>query len=213
MTIKPEDRADEMYTCQDSRELAAKYDEWSENYDRELKAAFDYTAPSIAIDALVKYLRPQSRILDAGVGTGLVGELLREQGYSNLEGMDISAGMLAKAKAKNIYTNLSQEVMGEPLGFATNSFDGVVSVGTITFGHAPVGSFDELARVTKPGGYLIFTLRPDFYETGGAKEKLKELEQENQLQFVEVGERFKPLAKVEPDIEFQVWVYKVTRRS
>ena len=208
MNIKPEDRADEMYNCQNNRELAAKYDEWSKNYDRELKSEFDYTAPLMAVETLVKYLPAKAHILDAGVGTGLVGELLYQQGYFNLEGMDISPGMLEKAKAKKIYTNLYQKVMGEPLGFPTNSFDGIVSVGTITFGHAPVSSFDELVRITKSEGYIIFTLRPDFYENGGAKEKLTELEEAGKLQLVEVGGKFQPLAKVEPDIYFQLWVYK-----
>ncbi|MGB3651245.1 MAG: class I SAM-dependent methyltransferase [Rivularia sp. (in: cyanobacteria)] len=210
MNIKPEDRASEMYNCQDSQELAAKYDGWSENYDRELKSEFDYTAPSRAVDTLLKYLPPKAQILDAGVGTGLVGELLYKQSYFNLEGMDISPGMLEKAKAKNIYTNLYQKVMGEPLGFPTNSFDGIISVGTITFGHAPASSFDELVRITKPFGYIIFTIRPDFYESGGAKEKLTQLEEAGKWQFVEVGEKFQPLAGVEPDIYFQVWVYKVS---
>ena len=31
---------------------------------------------------------------------------------------------------------------------------------------------DELVRVTLPGGYIVFRLRPDVYESSGFKEKL-----------------------------------------
>ena len=36
-----------------------------------------------------------SRILDAACGSGLTGTALRDLGYENIEGIDISAGLLA----------------------------------------------------------------------------------------------------------------------
>ena len=69
-----------------------------------------------------------------------------------------------KARQKIFYTELYQQVLGETLDFSTNFFDAVISVGVFTYNHAPSHAFDELIRITKPGGYIIFTMRPDFYE-------------------------------------------------
>ena len=54
-------------------------------------------------------------------------------------------------------------VMGETLGFASGVFDAVIAVGVLTLGHAPANSLDELARITKPSGYVVFTVRTDLY--------------------------------------------------
>ncbi len=152
----------------------------------------------------------QARILDAGAGTGLVGEILANIGYNNLVAMDLSQGMLEEARKKNVYREFHQMVMGEPLDFATDSFDAVISVGVLTVAHAPASSFDELVRTTKPGGYIAFSLRPDVYENSGFKEKQTALESEGKWKLVEVSEKFQPLPKGEPDVYHQVWVYQVT---
>ena len=55
-------------------------------------------------------------------------------------------------------------VMGEPLDIPSGAFDAVICVGALTLGHAPANSLDELVRVTNPGGYVLFNLRPDHYE-------------------------------------------------
>jgi len=153
--------------------------------------------------------RKEVRILDAGAGTGLVGKLLARQGYNNLVAMDLSVSMLEEARKKNAYQEFHQMVMGESLDYATDSFDAVISIGVLTVGHAPASSFDELIRVTKPGGYIVFSLRPDVYRESGFKEKQDALESEGKWKLAEVSEAFQLLPKGEPDVYHQVWVYQV----
>ena len=100
-------------------------------------------------------------------------------------------------------------VMGEPLDIPGGAFDAVTSVGTLTLGHAPPGSLDELVRVTTPGGYVVFSLRPDLYENGGFRGKQASLESAGRWQLVEASEPFQPMPKGEPEVYTQVWVYKV----
>jgi hypothetical protein len=45
----------------------------------------------------------------------------------------------------------------------------------LTVGHAPPDSLDELLRVTRPGGLVVFTLTTPVYEEGGFKDKLAAL--------------------------------------
>ena len=138
----------------------------------------------------------------------MVGEALANLGYRDLVAMDLSQGMLRKARGKNVYSEFHQMVLGETLGFDSDRFDGVISVGVFTLGHAPASAFDELIRVTKPGGYMVFSLRTDVYEAGGFKEKQDSLEAEGRWRLVEVGERFQPLPKGEPEVYHQIWVYR-----
>jgi hypothetical protein len=80
-------------------------------------------------------------------------------------------------------------------------------------GHAPAGSLDELVRVTRPGGYIVFSLRPDLYESGGFREKQASLELTGRWRLVEASEPFQPMPKGEPEVFSQVWVYEVVPGS
>ncbi len=204
-----QNRVQWVYLSRDNAELAERYDDWAKDYETDLERDFEWAGPQRAAEVFAKYVPKNGRVLDAGAGTGLVGKFLSENGYSHLVAMDLSLGMLEEARKKNVYQEFHQMVMGEPLGFSADYFDAVVSVGVLTVGHAPASSLDELIRITRPGGYVVFSLRPDVYETGGFKEKQAELEGEDKWQLAEEGERFQPLPKGEPEVYHQVWVYRV----
>jgi len=198
-----------VYSSRNNRELAERYDEWAKTYDTDLEAEFGWRGPLVAVEVAGKYFPKDARILDAGAGTGLVGQLLSERGYANLVAMDLSMGMLEAAREKNAYKEFHQMVLGTTLGFASDSFDGVISVGVFTVGHAPASSLDELVRVTRPAGHIVFAIRPDVYEGAGFKDKQAELESEGKWEMVEVSDPAPVLPKGEPDVLHQVWVYKV----
>lgn len=203
------ERVQWIYSSADNKELAERYDQWAKDYDSDLGDAFGWEGPAKAVEYFVKYVPKEARVLDAGAGTGLVGKLLSLQGYKNLTAMDLSLGMLEEARKKDAYVEFDQMVMGEPLDYPSDSFDGVISVGVMTVGHAPAKSLDELVRVTKPGGYLVYSLRPDVYRDNDFEKKHKELEKAGKWKQVEVSEEFPPLPIGEPDVMHQVWVYQV----
>ena len=207
--MERQDRVQWVYSSRDNKELEGRYDQWAKDYDADLDEGFGYVGPKMAVDFFMRYVTKEARILDAGAGTGLVGELLVKQGYSNLVAMDMSLGMLEEARAKNAYREFHQMIMGETLGFTTDSFDAVISVGVLTLGHAPASSLDELIRVTKPGGYIAYTLRPDVCRDNGFKENQDALEAEGKWILAEVSEEFQTLPEGEPDVYHQVWVYQV----
>ena len=198
-----------IYSSKDNKELEERYDQWDKDYDADLDGGFGWLGPQRAVEFFTRHVPNAARILDAGSGTGLVGELLTRQGYNNLVAMDLSSGMLEEARKKNAYREFHQMVMGAPLNYVTDSFDAVISVGVLTVGHAPASSLDELLRITKPGGYIVFSLRPDVYWDSGFKGKQAALESGRQWKLVEVSEEFQPLPKGEPDVYHQVWVYQV----
>lgn len=204
-----QNRVQWIYSSGNNRELAERYDQWAKDYDNDLDQDFGWSGPRKAAEVFSAHVPKDSRILDAGAGTGLVGQYLAANGYHSLAAMDLSQGMLEAARRKNIYNEFHQMVMGEPLDFPSDSFDAVVSVGVMTVGHAPANSLDELARITRPAGHVVFSLRPDVYESAGFKEKQLELESTGIWELVEVTDKFQPLPKGEPEVYHQVWVYRI----
>jgi len=206
------DRVQWIYSSRHNAELEERYDQWAKDYDADLDEEFGWWGHQRAVELLLKYACRDARILDAGAGTGLVGDLLAKQGYNNLVAMDLSRGMLEEARKKNAYRELHQMVMGEPLDYPTDAFDAVISVGVLTVGHAPASSLQELLRITKPGGYIVFSLRPDVYRDGGFKEGQENLEASGEWKLVEASEEFQAMPKGEPDVFHQIWVYQVAPR-
>ena len=88
------DRLKWITSSRDKEELTEKYDNWAKDYDAELQRDFQYVGPQRTAEFLARYVSREAKILDAGAGTGLVGEVLAKIGYQNLVAMDLSEGML-----------------------------------------------------------------------------------------------------------------------
>ena len=198
-----------VYESTNNKELEERYDQWAADYDKDLAEEFAWNSPQNSAAVFSKHVDKSARILDAGAGTGLVGVCLAQGGYKNLVAMDLSLGMLQEAREKNVYNDFHQMALGGTLDFQTDEFDAVISVGVFTQGHAPASSFDELVRITKPGGIIAFSLRVDTYETDGFKERQSALESSGKWKLAEVTEEFQPLPKGEPEVFHQVWVYQL----
>ena len=145
-----------------------------------------------------------------GLEPGLVGMMLAEAGFHRLTAIDMSPGMLEEARSKAVYRDLHRMVLGGKLDFPDDYFDAVVSIGVLTLGHAPARSLDEMVRVTRPGGFVIFTLRPDLYESAGFREVREELEAAGRWELVNMGKPVQALPKGEPEVLHQLWVFQAT---
>jgi SAM-dependent methyltransferase len=95
-------------------------------------------------------------ILDAGCGTGLQVEPLHLLGWRGFTGVDLSTEMMEVARSKGLYDDLQQVELGTTLPFETDHFAATFCVGTMTPGHAPIETLDELIRVTRPAGSSPF---------------------------------------------------------
>jgi SAM-dependent methyltransferase len=204
------DRVKWVYSAKNNEELSERYDQWAKDYDRDLENDFGYVGPRYAADYFEKYVPLDAEILDAGAGTGMIGELLYAKGYRDLAAMDLSKGMLEQARKKNVYKEFHQMVMGGALGFQTDRFDAVICTGALTEGHAPANSLDELFRITRPGGHVLYTLRTDLYEGAGFKEKNNSLSQLGKWTLVEKGDEIQALPKGEPDVYLEAWIFEVS---
>ena len=147
-----------VYASDSPQETSAIYDGWSEEYEEHMRGA-GYAHPAMVAAMLSRHQPPGSDlILDAGTGTGIMGEILPALGYLNISGFDASEGMLARAAAKDIYRDLRLGRLGEPLDYGDDSFAATVASGVFTQGHAPLDGLDELVRITRAGGHIVFTV-------------------------------------------------------
>ena len=157
-----------VYDAKRPEEVAALYDRWADTYDAEMAAA-GYRHPSICLALLARHLpRGAAPLLDAGCGTGLIGEWLGILGYPQIEGLDLSVGMLARAKAKGAYAALHNLALGGDLPFADGHFAGIVSAGVFTSGHVGADGLPALIRICRPGGVIVLTVKDTLWEDGFA---------------------------------------------
>ncbi|SPH18458.1 Malonyl-[acyl-carrier protein] O-methyltransferase [Defluviimonas aquaemixtae] len=155
-----------VYDARSPDEIAALYDDWAASYDFEMARA-GYRHPAICLALLARHLpRGAAPLLDAGAGTGLLGEWLGIAGYPEVEALDISEGMLRVARAKGVYRRLRCAALGQPLPFPDAHFAGVVSAGVFTSGHVGPEGLDELIRICRPGGTIVLTVKTTLWESG-----------------------------------------------
>ncbi|MGI9400690.1 MAG: class I SAM-dependent DNA methyltransferase [Rhizobiaceae bacterium] len=173
-----------VYNAGDPDEIAKLYDGWANSYDEEMASA-GYRHPSICVALLARHLPGGAEpLLDAGAGTGLIGEWLGILGYRQVEGLDISEGMLKVAAGKGVYSKLHNLALGGVLPFADGEFAGIVSSGVFTTGHVGAEALDELIRICKQDGVIVLTIKNDLWDNEFAG-RLAELAQEGAIELIE----------------------------
>ena len=167
---------DKVLNAKSLEDISEAYGIWAKSYDQDLLTELGYQAPARSVELLRKHLAT-GRVLDAGCGTGLVGQLLSTGGAFQLDGLDYSESMLLEAQSKQCYQTLQQADLNQPLTNETASYDAVICIGTFTLGHVQPEALREMVRVTKQGGVICFTVRDEFWLKSNFGKLLNELEQ------------------------------------
>ena len=207
---KRADVLERVYGATTQQDLEKAYDDWAEQYDSDL-FKFGYLFPSVAAGYVARHVPPNAKLVDAGAGTGLMGRILVAMDYPDITAFDLSQGMLDVASRTGAYTRLDRQVLGEPLKYETDEFDACVCVGTFTEGHAPTSGYDEIARIVKPGGYFIVTIREDVYLGSGFKDKEDEMAKAGTMKLIDRSQQFRPFTEAEPNIVGHVYVYQFAK--
>ena len=136
----------------------ALFDDWASTYNHDLVDDLGYVADAEACEVFESLVTDrQTRILDAGCGTGLVGRRLKQSGYTNIHGNDYSAKMLDQARATDAYRSLQQHDLTQPVETDT-PYDAAISVGVFAFSVPSVEHLVNITRSLKPGGIAIVTV-------------------------------------------------------
>jgi predicted TPR repeat methyltransferase len=138
------------------------FDEYAEKFDQHLVQVLNYQAHRVLVEQLAALGRSFGRALDLGCGTGLCGPLLKPMAQ-RLDGVDLSANMLAKAEALGVYGRLSHDDLVHHVATIGERYDLVLAADVFIYVGALEAVFDGVARVIEPGGVFCFSveLAPD----------------------------------------------------
>ena len=182
-------RLDAVYNATNPDELSQAYNDWAASYDSDM-ADVGYRHPAVAVGLLARYLASgESPVLDAGAGTGLVGELLGTLGYPVVDALDASPGMLRIAEGKGAYRELHHAFLGQPLPFDDDRYAAAVSTGVFTAGHVGVEGLPELFRVVRPGGVIVLSVKLTVWDDG-FEQFVRRAEREGGIRIVEVTPQY-----------------------
>jgi predicted TPR repeat methyltransferase len=143
------------------------FDDFAERFDSDLVDALKYSVPQQLADVIGRSASPATRdqdVLDLGCGTGLVGAAVAPHAR-NLVGVDLSANMLAKARARGLYHRLDQsDLLTMVRNEKPASYDLVLAADVFVY----LGRLDELVsevrRILRPDGLFglsVEALLPD----------------------------------------------------
>ncbi len=141
------------------------YDSWAENYDKDLLNKYGYCAHEIAVKAFSKVQADRSgTVLDVGCGTGLAGLELSRLGYDSIDGVDVSKGMLNKARELGIYRKLFQLRIGSEVLTDLVGYSGVLCSGSFGLGHMVKEDIIRLIKMSVPNAAIVIFMNAEPFE-------------------------------------------------
>jgi ubiquinone/menaquinone biosynthesis C-methylase UbiE len=186
---------DRVFAATSTEESRKLYDEWASTYDSDM-ASHDFTAPRLVAEAVARGLKlnhlpsktealSKTKIADAGCGTGLVGVELARLGCKEIDGLDISQGMLDIAEKTGAYRSFKIADLTTRLPIVDGTYDALTCCGTFTHGHLGPEPLEEFVRVIKTSGVVVATVLESHWKEKGFEEEVKRLEKEGKVEVVE----------------------------
>ncbi|WP_280261927.1 class I SAM-dependent DNA methyltransferase [Nocardia wallacei] len=145
-------------------DVATGYDGWAPTYEQTVMDEMD-------LALLNRLRRPEwgrmRRAADLGCGTGRTGAWLSGQGVAHIDGVDLSEGMLSRARERGVHTTLTQGDVRDT-GLASGTYDLVIS--SLIDEHLPdlAPFYAEAHRLAAPGGtFVLVSYHPQFMMATG----------------------------------------------
>jgi len=142
--------------------VEALFDQYAPQFEESLVGKLGYRVPEI-LDAMVDEemaalgIARFSKAVDLGCGTGLMGERLRGK-VDFLEGVDISAAMIAETARKGIYDSLQKAELVAALNARRAEADLMTAADVFIYCGALQPVLAALVPALKPGGLVAFSL-------------------------------------------------------
>lgn len=135
------------------------YDQYASSFDHHLVGVLGYRTPRQLLEALQPLLPAATalHIVDLGCGTGLFGALLKPLAQ-RLVGVDISDGMLERARATGHYDELARAELVAWLDASTARFHLVAACDVLIYLGGLDALFRAVRRVLQPGGVFAFSV-------------------------------------------------------
>ena len=154
---------EDAYTLSSPDDNVRLYSKWAATYDADFAQNSDYILPNQVAKA-VHAIKKTGRVLDLGAGTGLLAAELLKIGKYKVDATDISEDMLRTAAKRTYMSDFSGVTLlpGQTPQMGPMIFAPVLG----TFTHGLVGPYalNEVLRVVKKGGSVVFSVNLDFWK-------------------------------------------------
>ncbi|MGQ0697762.1 MAG: tetratricopeptide repeat protein [Panacagrimonas sp.] len=138
------------------------------SFDSKL-AHLEYRAPELIAGVAASLLGEATAsldVLDAGCGTGLLGPLIHTY-CKRLDGVDLSPGMLDRARPRAVYDELVEAELTAFLRRRVQRYDVVASADTLCYFGALEEVFAAAHLALHPDGWLLFSVEHDSTQDAG----------------------------------------------
>jgi len=139
--------------------IKTTFDGFAGTFDVHLQR-LEYRAPELVVAALQESGLAEGGgldVLDAGCGTGLCGALLRPYARQ-LHGVDLSSGMLEKARAGSRYDELAEAELTAFMGTHPAAYDVIASSDTLCYFGDLTAVVVTAAAALRPEGRFVFSV-------------------------------------------------------
>ena len=140
--------------------VAQFFDAFAGEFEQRVQGELGYRLPESVAAVLAPWLEAKRglRVADLGCGTGLSGAIVRHAA-AELVGVDLSAGMLEKARARGVYDRLEQQDVAAFLeARAPGTLDLVLALDVFIYVGALERVMAAASRALAPGGRLAFSV-------------------------------------------------------
>lgn len=142
--------------------VEALFDQYAPQFEASLVGKLDYRVPEILDRMLDEEMTRMAisrfaKAIDLGCGTGLMGQRLRRK-VDYLEGVDISAAMIAETARKGIYDRLQKGELVAALNARRADADLVTAADVFIYCGALQPVLAALMPALRPGGLVAFSL-------------------------------------------------------
>jgi SAM-dependent methyltransferase len=152
------------------------YNEWAKTYDKDFVEKTNYIYPCEISKEIIKRAKgKQLTVADIGCGTGLIGVHLHPTGW-DIDGFDISQGMLKEAELKNVYKNLICLDLRKEENFPDRRYSALISSGTFTHGHLGPDILTKTLKLCQKDAICVIGVNAEHYVLQGFSSTLSALE-------------------------------------
>ncbi|MHB8747542.1 MAG: class I SAM-dependent DNA methyltransferase, partial [Gammaproteobacteria bacterium] len=147
-------------TTADPDYVAKLFDHYADRFDKNLVEDLEYRTPehiNLAIRRVIDAPDTQMDVIDLGCGTGLCGPLLRDLART-LTGVDLSAKMVEKARARGVYDDLVVADIITALQMRDTAYDLIVAADVFVYVGELGPTFNACNAAMKPGGLFVFSV-------------------------------------------------------
>jgi predicted TPR repeat methyltransferase len=140
--------------------VAEEFDGFAARYDEVLVGWLEYRGPEIlhrAVTAVLGAHPPPQDVIDLGCGTGLAARVFRPMAR-RLDGVDLSANMVEKARGRGLYDALTVDEIGRYLARAAKAYTLAIAADVLIYFGDLTPVFGAVAGALKPRGLFAFTV-------------------------------------------------------